>query len=272
MKKRLFLVLVIVMVFASITLTYDQAVAVSSSHSENGLAQTMAASRCKDCTCNPVTCRDDDQSTTSACTSQCTAGPNGNNSYVRSYATAWRGVAGNYQGVVIDTAKIAQGDVGWGKAGCAGATYYYFADSIYAQAQCFSDHVELRIDGYMMISPQQCGNLQDWFRIKLLEKPNNVLFNGRANLIGAVGFTVEDDFLVTDFVVTTVGDARFAKIHKTFSIPDTVNCDNLVLTLDAPGEAQFVPTTTQWGVIILIGLIVASGVFIMLRRRKAVPA
>lgn len=34
-----------------------------------------------------------------------------------------------------------------------------------------------------------------------------------------------------------------------------------------------VPTTTQWGIIILVALIVSSGVFIMLRRRKAaVPA
>jgi hypothetical protein len=32
------------------------------------------------------------------------------------------------------------------------------------------------------------------------------------------------------------------------------------------------PTLTQWGIIILIGLMLASGVFIMLRRRKAVPA
>jgi hypothetical protein len=32
------------------------------------------------------------------------------------------------------------------------------------------------------------------------------------------------------------------------------------------------PTLTQWGIIILVGLLVASAVFVMLKRRKAVPA
>jgi hypothetical protein len=277
MKKRLFLVpiLVIVMVFVSIALTYVQALAVSSAHSENVFGQAMAASRCKGCNCVPATCRQDTTTPPSPnpATVQCTAGPNGNGSQAWSYAQAWQAIAGNCQGVIMDTAKIAQGDVGWGKAGgCAGATFYYWSDSIYAQAQCLTNHVDLTIKGYMLITPQQCGKLQDWFTIKLWAKPNNVLFNGRADLIGAVGFTVAGSFHVADFDTGTIGNMKFAKIDTTFSVPYSGNCDSLALTLDAPGEAQFVPSITQWGVIILVCLIVVSTVFILLRRRKAVPA
>jgi hypothetical protein len=53
---------------------------------------------------------------------------------------------------------------------------------------------------------------------------------------------------------------------------EDVGTDIWVETLEVfpcPGT----PTMTQWGIIILVGLIVASGVFVMLRRRKtAVPA
>jgi hypothetical protein len=63
-----------------------------------------------------------------------------------------------------------------------------------------------------------------------------------------------------------------------FDVHDTITydgspTDSLYLGIRTPDRATNVPTTTQWGVYILMGLIVASGVFIMLRRRKAaVPA
>jgi hypothetical protein len=66
-------------------------------------------------------------------------------------------------------------------------------------------------------------------------------------------------------------------LYATIADVDTIDCaippSQLSIFLQKKERITNVPTTTQWGIILLVGLIVASGVFIMLRRRKAaVPA
>lgn len=46
---------------------------------------------------------------------------------------------------------------------------------------------------------------------------------------------------------------------------------DIMVSFKNPPEAE-VPTTTQWGIIVLVALIVGSAVFVMLRRRKATAA
>lgn len=75
------------------------------------------------------------------------------------------------------------------------------------------------------------------------------------------------------FTTSVSNDTLYVYIADTDTILCTVPRDSLMVSLEKTEFAVNVPTTTQWGMIILAGLIVASGVFIMLRRRKAeVPA
>jgi hypothetical protein len=65
-------------------------------------------------------------------------------------------------------------------------------------------------------------------------------------------------------------------LEVTFSETDTIVCsiphDEISILLEKWGFMNNAPTITQWGLVVLVGLIVASAVFIMLRRRRASAA
>jgi len=74
-----------------------------------------------------------------------------------------------------------------------------------------------------------------------------------------------------DFSVGITGDVLWDTIDKEYVVGYTGNLDDLeVVARKVDQDAYaFTPTMTQWGIIILVALIVASGTFILLRRRKA---
>jgi hypothetical protein len=104
-------------------------------------------------------------------------------------------------------------------------------------------------------------------------------------------------FLINKLVYDSLGSVSWIVTKTSFSLPLTgsqifevpnvpknggvvyrakihlkKNPSNIVECVGQYAEERQTPTLTQWGLIILVGLIVASGVFIMLRRRRAVPA
>ena len=90
-------------------------------------------------------------------------------------------------------------------------------------------------------------------------------------VFGSYGVLTGGDYDTTGIVVTLF---QPDSVHFTVDRYDTVSfsgpADSLIMEGVLAGRAVNVPTVTQWGLIILVGLIVASAVVIMLRRRRAV--
>jgi hypothetical protein len=100
------------------------------------------------------------------------------------------------------------------------------------------------------------------------------LHYAKAVLQGAV-LTASGFLSSGDFSINTVGETVTASIdvQKKFTISQDLDSSIVVLT-EGDSYAGYcqAPSLTQWGLIILVALLIGSTVFIMLRRRKAVPA
>jgi hypothetical protein len=273
--KRILLILVLTLAvtFVSNALDYEEAGAVTKARSEMNWTESMAATNCRDCT----PCRDDetgDQNTSA----ECTSGPNARNTIVWAYAEARKGMP--YWVFVHDTIRAAYSDWAWAKGGPKDPGYVHIQDSLHANVMCYPGSptvIDLQIMGFMRICPEWCSNARTWFKVRLWEKhTNHMCFDGEARLTGGhlPRLTCTGDISTTDFTVTTLGDTTWARINKLYSFYcDDVNCDSLALELTEYKRAYYVPTVTQWGIIVLVALLIVSAVFVMLKRRKAmVPA
>jgi hypothetical protein len=140
--------------------------------------------------------------------------------------------------------------------------------------------ITVTIQGYMDIHPDDRAPMYSTFRIWVLKKNGDQvpdgygkihLFGGPANAPDRVvceGFISTDDINV----VQLTDDTTRVTINHTFPIEFVGDADSLCIKVDKKDVSWrpfATPATTQWGIIILVVLIVSSGVFIMLRRRKA---
>jgi hypothetical protein len=100
----------------------------------------------------------------------------------------------------------------------------------------------------------------------------DTLHYGKADLSGsdltASGFLSTDDF--TEVSANEITTASI-DVQKYFTISSDLD-SSIVVFLGGHCRAGYcqVPSLTQWGLIILVALLIGSAVFIMLRRRKAV--
>lgn len=102
----------------------------------------------------------------------------------------------------------------------------------------------------------------------------DTLHYGKATLSGfeftTFGFLNSGDFTYVSVEETTTASID---VQKYFQISEDLD-SSIVVFLGGDTRAGYcqAPSLTQWGLIILVALLIGSGVFIMLRRRKVVPA
>jgi hypothetical protein len=111
------------------------------------------------------------------------------------------------------------------------------------------------------------------FAFTLTDDTGETCFWGEI-VFGSYQLLTGGDYDTTGIVVTFF---ESDSVHVTVDRYDTVSfsgpADSLIMEGVLAGRAANVPTVTQWGLIILVALVVVSTIFIMLRKRKAaVPA
>jgi hypothetical protein len=143
------------------------------------------------------------------------------------------------------------------------------ADTFDVRAAYAASKCSIFVKGLVKLHPSWCGNEWDGFEVAAYESGTQyTAFSGWGKLWagGSVG-TIR-----ADSTVVHPHDSLYVYYDWDTVVVYTGDSDSLMVGLYKTERTWNVPTTTQWGVIVLVGLIVASGVFIGLRRRKAVPA
>ena len=194
---------------------------------------------------------------------------NANGTWVKASARAWV----PWRVAVAVNMQVKWPDWAWGKEETKMPNPdVVIGDSIEVVANYIPGppRVAIHIKGNAKSYPTWCGNNWSKFEVAAYEKhTNDTCFAGWAQLVGNAG---PSGTIPTDWD-TTINDTIFV----TYDYYDTVSYsgigDSLMIEIIKRERGWNVPTTTQWGIIILVVLIVSSAVFIGLRRRRAaVPA
>jgi hypothetical protein len=189
----------------------------------------------------------------------------------RAHALAWRGQ--QPKAAVSSFLKVLPGD--WAHA--KGFDSLTVSDTVDCSIRHLSgSSYRLRAKGLIRVFPAGAPMQLDWADIELRVHENG---GEESSFWGAIALTGYGSSPRGDFIGWTLHDSLLADGSRQVSFDDSVTLtytgvqDSLVLDLLAKDFAANVPTMTQWGIVILVALIMGSAVFIMVRRRRAaVPA
>jgi hypothetical protein len=180
---------------------------------------------------------------------------------------------------VYDEIKAAYSDWAWGKGGPPEKQdFVYITDSLFANVAWVPGPpitITIHMQGFMSIQPEDNGAVRTWFDIALRqESTDEVYFEGEARLTGGHNprLTCSGDLGEEDFTVTTDASKTTARINKNYVFSAQVDTTDLELQLQVAGRTDEAPAITGWGVLALVTLLVASAVFIMLRRKRVSAA
>jgi len=141
-------------------------------------------------------------------------------------------------------------------------------DSIHVSMGIVGPPYPLSITG-RLFNNYDCPNLRSRFEVYVYDKntPLAPIYHGWASL---EGFTKSGD--ITGTLTPYGSDSVVVTYNFSTNISYAGDINNLVVRLFTLGSGNYspsgTPTLTEWGLVILVALIVASAVFIMLRRRK----
>lgn len=269
MKSRLFTLLVIAgAILAMSVLNYQEA-----SASAKGRVNPLAAYAEADCNCNGCTGQKQENAGAPPQTASAVCS-NTNGTTISEHAIANATAAPPFWQVdVQELGKFAWEDYGHGK-GEEKVAFVILTDTTTVQIQnVIGNLYKIWTKGKMTMYPD--GLTDAWINVLVKvyssTNPATPIRSGEIRLTPGQkvvsGFFHPDSF----YYVRGVTDTLRYSDTDTFTYIGDIN--NLILEASCPLRGSNVPTTTQWGVCILVGLIVTSGVFIMLRRKKAaVPA
>ena len=265
MKSKLSILLVTVaMIIAMIAFDVNDACAFAGAHSF-----VLWCDAYTGCTCTGCNVCFDVQADVDSCASACTCknAPEGP-TYFYCYAWAYR--HGKCGGKV--EAEVAWGDYGYGK-GEKLADTVIIKDTVDCQITHISgNNYELNTKGEMKLFPAAAAG-GSWVHldVSVYEGGNedNRPFWGRI-ILAPSGPFAEGDYDASEFSDSVVAGTLLVSFDVYDTLGYTGITDSLALHVRTLDRATNVPTTTQWGLIILVALLIASTVFVMLRRRKAV--
>jgi hypothetical protein len=268
MKRTTFMLSVMVTAVIAITaLSYQDATASARGICRVDSAFTMAACNCKNCNLDTD---NDSGFPPQHSTAQC---GNTNNTLVTAWVEAstpsstWRVVLSKY-------GRFYQEDWGWGKGEVPTDTVVLSDHDTVTISLVARSTYRINTNGRMTMLPGETANA--WIRdiIKVYEKgqEGTPLFSGSITMLPGRYITTGDYYGDPEFTYTP-GNPAVLTFHHAEDFYYTGEPSNLVLDVWGPDRGSNVPTITQWGVIVLVALIVASAIYIMLRRRRAtVPA
>lgn len=277
MKSKVFMLLVMATVgIAAIALNYQNASASARCRVIMANAETMAAAGCKNCDCVPLGGLDQDQGVPPQ-TSSVMCGPNNNNTWASAKATASRILptepgGPEWKAVIEKQDIIHWQDWAWGKGEKQSILVVTAFDSVMITRLGPGVYTLHHQGTWTIFLPPDNNAPNAWIseivKVYPVGDPNNPLFSGTITLNGGRE-TVTGDYLPggpPSFVYDTVPGELHIDFWTNFVYGGDIN--DLVLFVWGPDRGANVPTTTFWGILVLVALIVASGVFVMVKRRR----
>jgi hypothetical protein len=270
MAKKSFLVLVMAFMAMIVGLNYSEVHAWSEATVGFDASGGKVATVCKACN----GCIDSRDYQAGATSLDCQSGPNANGSQVNAH------VSGNppFSALVADALKIDFGDWGQGLVVLGPQPEFLETyDTVQVSMSIPTPETQLNIQSRLRIN-FECPNLWSRFEVEVKDvstSPPTRIYYGYAYLTGSP----QGGYVLQGNVPGTVQQEGIWYVavfdhDEAFTFEGDVNDLRVwVKTFGSANLGPAVPTLTQWGAIILVALLIASAVFIMLRRRKAtVPA
>lgn len=198
--------------------------------------------------------------------STCTCGPNANGTWITTNADAH--TAGSIS--CYSRCNVALEDWAWGKGGKQVDSVGILVNWNCVVAHLSANLYEMRTQGIGWLSPSG-ANDRIWAAadVSIFESgnPNNQTFWGKIYVNpGGVSLLGGYEGSPIDFVVQN--DTSYFN----FDVYDTVQYagaeDSVAVRLFCPDRAANVPTSSEWGLVFLVLILVFSGIFLLLRRRK----
>jgi hypothetical protein len=301
MKNKLFVFLAII-ALAGITIAfhYDNAQATATAISRNGSSRALCGCRCRcpvgmgggDCFDHQDQSDQDPSVANCACILPNPTYPTAPPCTVKAEAAAWKATPPGipWKARVWSYDHKSTYCYSWGKN--EPKTLVTTKDSLRATIFLVGNDLNLDVHGYMSIDPSGYSNLRKKFSLTVRKWDGTCLWYGDATLLGGLDPVAANHLTISGtpqqcpgwqketfrIYLDPVGDSLWTTIDTTYTITLAKNLatgDSLEVVVNEEDEniAGTTPTMTYWGMIILVILIVGSGIFVMLKRRKvAVPA
>lgn len=113
------------------------------------------------------------------------------------------------------------------------------------------------------------GNNMSLFTLTVTDETEATCFLGEI-LVNSYGLSTkgvyEDNIGISSSVL---GDTLFLTVDRVDPVTFSGSYDSLFLDSKLGGHTENVPTITEWGLIVLVALIMGSAAFVMVRRRRA---
>jgi hypothetical protein len=268
MKKKILMILVMASVmFALIAMDYGSALAGANANAKKTSTYTKAKAQVKDGPKDEETTQGGENTTSQA--NAYSSNSNGSWASASAYASNMYGRLYEWE---HEKEHIMPLD--WGNAKFDSVVAETdFACSLYAVSGQ-RQQAALWTGGNAKLFPLEAGgNNISLFTLRVTDETEATCFFGEI-LVNSYGVSTkgvyEDNIGIASSIL---GDTMFLMVDRVDPVTYSGSYDSLLLDSKIGGHAENVPTTTEWGLAVLVALVIGSAVFVMTKRRRVrIPA